>query len=72
MELLYARCAGLDVHATNVVACARIATRGTVTHEYLTVSTSTRGLLQLADWLTAKGVTHAAIAYASHCTSLGR
>ena len=59
MELLYARCAGLDVHATNVVACARIATGGTVTYEYVTVSTSTRGLLQLADWLAAQGVTHA-------------
>ncbi len=61
MDLLYTRCAGLDVHATTVVACARIATGGTVTYERLTVSTSTRGLLQLADWLTAKGVTHAAM-----------
>ena len=61
MELLHARCAGLDVHARTVVACARIATGGTVTYEYLTVSTSTRGLLQLADWLAAKGVTHAAL-----------
>ena len=61
MDLLYPRCAGLDVHATTVVACARIATGGTVTYERLTVSTSTRGLLQLADWLTAKGVTHAAM-----------
>lgn len=72
MDLLYTRCAGLDVHATTVVACARIATGGTVTYERLTVSTSTRGLLQLADWLMAKGVTHATIAYASHCTSFGR
>jgi hypothetical protein len=36
MELLYARCAALDVHATNVVACARIATGGSVTYDYLT------------------------------------
>lgn len=61
MDLVYARCAGLDVHATTVVACARIATGGTVTYERLTVSTSTRGLLQLVDWLTTKGVTHAAM-----------
>ena len=61
MDLLHTRCAGLDVHATTVVACARIATGGTVTDERLTVSTSTRGLLQLADWLMANGVTHAAM-----------
>ncbi len=61
MELVYERCAGLDVHATTVVACARIATGRTVAYEYLTVSTSTRGLLQLADWLDAKGITHAAL-----------
>jgi transposase len=61
MDLLYARCAGLDVHATTVVACARIATGGTVKYEYLTVSTTTRGLLQLVDWLAAQGVTHAAL-----------
>lgn len=61
MDLLYERCAGLDVHARTVVACARIATGGTVTYEYLTVSTTTRGLLQLVDWLAAQGVTHAAL-----------
>jgi transposase len=61
MDLLYERCAGLDVHATTVVACARIASGGTVKYEYLTVSTSTRGLLHLADWLAAQGVTHAAL-----------
>ena len=61
MDLVYERCAGLDVHATTVVACARIATGATVKYEYLTVSTSTRGLLQLADWLAAQGVTQAAL-----------
>ena len=58
MELLYARCAGLDVHATNVVACVRIAASGAVTYEYRTVSTTTRGLLELVDWLTAHACTH--------------
>ncbi len=58
MELLYARCAGLDVHAATVVACVRIAAGGTVTYAYRTVSTSTRGLLDLAEWLTAQGCTH--------------
>ena len=72
MELLYARCAGLDVHATTVVACARVAAGGTVAYHHRTVSTTTRGLLELADWLAAHGCTHVVIAYASHCTSLGR
>ena len=58
MELLHARCAGLDVHATNVVACVRIATPGAVTYEYRTTPTTTRGLLELADWLTAHACTH--------------
>jgi transposase len=61
MELLYARCAGLDVHAGNVVACVRIAAGGTVTYDYRTVSTSTRGLLDLAEWLSAHECTHAAM-----------
>jgi transposase len=58
MELLYARCAGLDVHSANVVACARIATGGTVTYHHRTVSTTTKGLLELTDWLSAHGCTH--------------
>ena len=58
MELLYARCAGLDVHATTVVACARVAAGGTVAYHHRTVSTTTRGLLELADWLAAHGCTH--------------
>jgi len=72
MEVLHPRCAGLDVHAKTVVACVRIALGASVTYEHRTVSTNTRGLLALADWLTAHGVTHVAIAYASHCTSFGR
>ena len=61
MEVLYPRCAGLDVHAATVVACVRIASGRTVTYAHRTVSTNTRGLLELADWLTAQGVTHVAM-----------
>jgi transposase len=61
MEVLYPQCAGLDVHARNVVACVRIASGRTVTYEHHTVSTTTRGLLELRDWLTAHGVTHVAM-----------
>jgi transposase len=61
MEVLYPRCAGLDVHAGSVTACARIAIGATVTYEHRTVSTTTRGLLELAEWLTAHACTHVAI-----------
>ena len=61
MEVLYPRCAGLDVHAATVVACVRLASGRSVTYEHRTVSTNTRGLLELADWLTAHGVTHVAM-----------
>ena len=44
MEVLYPRCAGLDVHAGSVTACARIASGATVTHEHRTVSTTTRAV----------------------------
>jgi transposase len=58
MEVLYARCAGLDVHAETVVACVRIATAGTVRYEHRTVSTKTSGLLELSEWLVQHEVTH--------------
>ena len=61
MEVLYPRCAGLDVHATNVVACVRLAAGATITYERRTVSTNTRGLLELADWLSHHEVTHVAM-----------
>ena len=72
MEVRYPRCAGLDVHAKSITGCARMASGGTVTYEHRTFSTSTRGLLELSQWLAAVGCTHVAIAYASHCTSFGR
>lgn len=51
MEVLSPRCAGLDVYATTVVACVRIASGATVTYEHRTVSTHTRGLLELVERL---------------------
>ena len=61
MQLMYARCAGLDVHARQVVGCVRVVVGQTVTYEHLAVSTTTRGLLELADWLTGHEVTHVAM-----------
>ena len=58
MEVLYPRCAGLDVHADSVTACMRVASGHEVTYQHRTGSTTTRGRLELADWLTAAGCTH--------------
>jgi transposase len=61
MEVLHPRCAGLDVHAGSVTACVRIATGPDVTYEHRTVSTTTRGLLELDEWLTGHRCTHVAM-----------
>jgi transposase len=62
MDVLYKRCAGLDVHKDTVVACIRLAqSGGAAKHELRTFSTTTRELLQLSDWLTEHGCTHVAM-----------
>jgi transposase len=61
MEILYARCAGLDVHKDTVVACARVVEHGTVQQVVKTFETTTSGLLALAEWLHQHGCTHAAM-----------
>lgn len=58
MEVLYARCAGLDVHKDQVTACRRIVDDGKVTQEVQVFATMTSGLLALADWLTEAQCTH--------------
>lgn len=60
MELLYSRCAGLDVHQKTVVACIRIQTEGgKINRETRTFATHTAGLVELSDWLEEQGCTHA-------------
>jgi transposase len=61
MEVLYPRCAGLDVHKATVVACARVVTNDGVQTDVRTFSTTTTGLLALADWLAARGCRHVAM-----------
>ena len=61
MEVLYPRCAGLDVHSRCVNACARIAAGRKVTTEHGEFATTTAGLLELAAWLTAASCTHVAM-----------
>src|SRR5574341_1464760 len=58
MEVLYPRCAGLDVHRDTVVACVRIAQGKHVTEECKTFATTTSELERLRDWLVEHGVTH--------------
>ena len=57
MEVRYACCCGLDVHAKTVVAC--LGTKGR--KEIRTFATMTEDLLQLGDWLHGAGCTHVAI-----------
>jgi transposase len=57
MQVMYERCAGLDVHKKTVVACVVTP----VGQEIRTFSTMTIDLLGLSDWLLACGCTHVAM-----------
>lgn len=61
MEVIYARCAGLDVHKETVVGSVRIQRGREVKRETRTFGTTTGELLSLLDWLAAHEVTHAAM-----------
>ena len=61
MKTLHRRCAGLDVHKKEVVACLRLAIRGKASYEVRRFPTTTRGLIELADWLEQAGCTHVAM-----------
>jgi len=61
MEVLYRRCAGLDVHRDTVVACRRVVEDGKVTREVRTFGTTTTELLAMSDWLAEAAVTHVAM-----------
>ena len=61
MEVLYPRCAGLDVHKDSVVACTRIQEGSRARHSVETFGTTTTALLALSDWLGEQGVTHVAM-----------
>jgi len=66
MEIVYERCAGVDVHKDTAVTTVRLpgakaAGKSQRRNETRTFSTKTPGLLELFDWLTACGVTHVAM-----------
>jgi transposase len=61
MDVLYANCAGLDIHKDTVVACSRRVTAGKVMREVRTFKTTTGELLALSEWLASLGATHIAM-----------
>jgi transposase len=62
MRIVYERCAGLDVHKKTVVACRILPDgQGGWRREVRTFDTMIDGLLALADWLQAGGVTQVAM-----------
>ncbi len=61
MEVLYERCAGLDVHKDVVVACMRVQRGGRPERELRRFSTMTKGLLELSEWLSSQQCTHVAM-----------
>jgi transposase len=61
-EVVHACCCGLDVHKETVVACVRLTgPGGQVAEEVVTFSTTTKGLLELGDWLAQQRVTAVAM-----------
>src|SRR6266702_432341 len=62
MRVLYARCAGLDVHKAIIVACVLLSASSAKTSKQVrTFATTTAGLQELAAWLASQGVSHVAM-----------
>jgi len=61
MKAMHRRCAGLDVHQEEIVACRRLVVGRKVRTEIGRFSTTTQGLLELSDWLEDGKVTHVAM-----------
>ncbi len=62
MDVVYARCCGIDIHKKTAVACVINADpNGRPRKQIRTFGTMTDDLLALADWLAAEGVTHVAM-----------
>src|SRR4051794_41708673 len=57
MDILYMRCAGLDIHRDTIVACVRLAEAGGVVRLVETFATTTADLERLSAWLTGHSVT---------------
>jgi transposase len=62
VDVIYARCCGLDIHKQTVVACVIVpGPERQPRKEVRTFGTMTADLFALSDWLAAEGVTHVAL-----------
>jgi transposase len=62
MQVFHLRCCGLDVHKDSVVACVRLVDpSGRLDQQVRSFTTTTRGILQLGDWLMEHQVSIAAM-----------
>ena len=62
MDIVFERCAGVDVHKRTVVVCLLTpGERGRQVAETRTFGTTTGDLLRLSDWLSSHGCTHVAM-----------
>ena len=62
MDVIFDRCAGIDVHKRTAVVCRlTTAADGRRVAETRTFATTTDDLLRLSDWLSAGGCTHVAL-----------
>jgi len=62
VEILYERCAGLDVHKKNVKVCLKTpGSDGRPSQEVRTYATMTQTILEMGDWLKEQGCSHVAL-----------
>jgi hypothetical protein len=62
MHVVYSHCCGLDVHKRSITACLLSSgAGGKGQHEIRRFGTTTRDLLELADWPQSQHVTHVAM-----------
>jgi len=61
LDVVFARCAGLDGHKKTVVACVLIRTETETLQTIQTFATATEDLRRLSAWLATQGVTHVAM-----------
>jgi transposase len=62
MEVLHARCCGIDIHKKSITVCVLIQEAGRKEQKHLReFGTTTSEILSCADWLRSLGVTHVAM-----------
>jgi transposase len=62
MEVLYARCSGIDIHKKSITVCVLIRELGRKEEKQIReLGTTTSEILRCRDWLQDLGVTHVAM-----------